>query len=74
MKKVSRSFALVVSYLEQPLRDYLAAAYLVAMLPFAVAFYLESTRPRAVWLWALCVGLQAAFLVAETLLVGDEIG
>lgn len=29
MKKVSRSFALVVSYLEQPLRDYLSAAYLI---------------------------------------------
>lgn len=29
MKKVSRSFALVVSYLEKPLREYLSAAYLV---------------------------------------------
>lgn len=29
MKKVSRSFALVVSYLEQPLQTYLSAAYLV---------------------------------------------
>ena len=29
MKKVSRSFALVVSYLERPLREYLSAAYLV---------------------------------------------
>ena len=29
MKKVSRSFALVVSYLEEPLKEFLSAAYLV---------------------------------------------
>jgi farnesyl-diphosphate farnesyltransferase len=29
MKKVSRSFALVVSHLEQPLREFLSAAYLI---------------------------------------------
>ena len=29
MKKVSRSFALVVSYLEEPLKEYLSTAYLI---------------------------------------------
>jgi farnesyl-diphosphate farnesyltransferase len=45
MKKVSRSFALVVSYLERPLREYLGIAYLICR----VVDNIEDTTEPYTW-------------------------